>query len=97
MNFLWHQQAHLFTFVTSSEEDTSDRSLPGRLACRNNAALTIIENNTDIFQQMAPYFDFIEESSGARQAVWTSPYVDDSGLGLMMTVAVPVYSNISGE
>ena len=51
--------------------------------------------DSNTFHQMAPYFRFLEASSGARAAVWTAPYVDKAGLGLMVTVSVPVYSNLT--
>ena len=88
-------QAHLFTFLTYNKH--SSQMLPGRLACYNQGAMAKVTENTEVFRQMAPYFRFLEASSGARDPIWTSPYLDKAGLGLMVTYAVPVYSNITNR
>ena len=90
-------QARHFTFLVDVAESPKQEEMAGYLACRNGGSLARVVNNTDYFQQMAPYFTFLEASSGAQQAVWTSPYVDSNMLGLMTTVAVPVYSNLTDE
>ena len=71
--------------------------LPGRLACYNQGAMAKVTSDIDIFGQMAPYFRFLEASSGARDPIWTSPYLDKTGLGLMVTYAIPVYSNVTNR
>ena len=83
----------MFTFLTL--EEASNHVLPGQLACDNKGAMAKVTLNTDIFRQMAPYFRYLEESSGAHAPVWSSPYLDMMGLGLLVTIAVPVYSNVT--
>ena len=88
-------QAHLFTFLT--QESYRSEQLPGQLACNNQGAMATITRDTELFQQMGPYFRFLEASTGAEEPLWTSPYLDKAGLGLMVTIAVPVFSNVSSK
>lgn len=85
----------MFTFLTL--EEVSNHVLPGQLACDNKGAMAKVTLNTDIFRQMAPYFRYLEASSGAHAPIWSSPYLDELGLGLMVTIAVPVYSNVTNR
>ena len=85
----------MFTFVTHKSKSRVSPS--GRLACDNHGAVAQIINGSDIFHQMSPYFRFLESSSGAEEMVWSSPYRDRLGQGLMITLAIPVHSNITQQ
>ena len=37
--------------------------------------MAVVTKDNHIFEQMAPYFRFLEASSGLEEPVWTSPYV----------------------
>jgi len=56
-----------------------------------------VTGEDSVFKDLAPYFNHIYQQSVAREVVWTSPYVDSSGLGLTLSAAIPVYSNKTGE
>ena len=83
----------MFTFLTTDQP--SDQVLPGELACDNEGAMAVVSSDENVIEQMTPYFSFLAVGSGQRQALWTSPYVDGAGTGLLVTVAVPVYSNVT--
>ena len=45
---------------------------------------------------MNNYFDFLSSNAKSTEPLWTSPYLDAWGLGLMVTYAVPVISKQYG-
>ena len=89
------KQARLFTFLTLAQH--SNQVLPGKSACNNEGAVARVIHNDDIFQQMAPYFHYLYAGGGYNGPIWTSPYLDQMGLGLLVTIAAPVYSNITRQ
>lgn len=88
-------QAHLFTFVTDSS--SKSEILPGHLACNNQGAMVKVVDDANILDQMMPFYTFLAASSMSTELIWTSPYLDKGGLGLVITAALPVYSNITGK
>ncbi|XP_064627789.1 voltage-dependent calcium channel subunit alpha-2/delta-2-like [Lineus longissimus] len=85
----------IFSFVTKSDE----QNIPfhQELTCQNRGMAVAIVDDDAIFKQMSPYFNNININSSAGDVVWTSPYIDKSGLGLMLSAAAPVYSNKTGK
>ena len=55
-------QVDIFTFLTNDQSDSTDtgESLAGRLACQNNGVMSRIVDERDYFNQMKPFFDYIE-------------------------------------
>ncbi|XP_013417008.1 voltage-dependent calcium channel subunit alpha-2/delta-3 [Lingula anatina] len=87
------QKPILFTILVSSVKDADLQ----RLACENDGSLMRVNSDYNLPEQLSDYFSHIEASSASHQAVWSSPYLDHDGLGLMVTVAVPVYSYFTDQ
>ena len=83
----------IFSFSTSPGSE----QFPGKLACENQGIMGRVYSKENVFHQMLPYFTYLESTSGANSVIITAPYLDVSGLGLMVTAAMPVYSDISGQ
>ncbi len=47
--------------------------------------------------QMSNYFDFLGRNVKKSEGLWTSPYLDAWGLGLMVTHAIPCISRVDGR
>ena len=62
-----------------------------RVACAGRGNFGWIEHTSDLPSQMEAYFDFVLKRSHGYNISWTSPYVDASGLGLVLTASMPVY------
>ena len=77
--------------MDSSEQSAAVSSL-GHLACDGGGLLLTVPRDADVYQSIQPYFEFVRDTTHPKRAVWTSPYLDKHGLGLMMTVSVPVIS-----
>ena len=45
---------------------------------------------------MSNYFNFLSRSAKNSNGLWTSPYLDAFGLGLMVTHAIPCISEVDG-
>ena len=50
----------------------------------------------NLITQMDNYFNFLAGSAKNRKGLWTSPYLDAFGLGLMVTHAIPCISSVDG-
>lgn len=83
-----------YLISTSREaEPTSDdgQELPGYVACANQGTFAYVPAGRDVVSTLQPYFDFLLATTITKQDVfWSAPYVDAFGLGVMVTVAVPV-------
>jgi hypothetical protein len=64
-------------------------ALPGRLSCKNRGYLEKLMNGENLISKMHQYFEFLAKSSKNSEGLWTSPYIDAWGLGLLVTHAVP--------
>ena len=51
----------------------------------------------NLISNMANYFDYLSVSSKNTQGMWTSPYIDAWGLGLMITYAIPCISKVNNR
>ena len=51
----------------------------------------------NLISQMSNYFEFLSQNAEPTEALWTSPYLDAWGLGIMLTHAIPVNSKITGK
>lgn len=52
----------------------------------------------NIISQMQDYYSFLASNTiSVSNVTWTSPYLDASGLGLMVTVAMPVTSKLTNR
>ena len=50
----------------------------------------------NLISQMRNYFDFLSLNAKNSEGLWTSPYLDAWGLGLMVTHAIPCISKLNG-
>eukprot|EP00210_Caulerpa_lentillifera_P005947 g5682.t1 len=83
------KRAAIFTF---SMGETADDSIPRQIACANNGSWSYIGPETDVLTAMNGYYHFLTNAGSGDSPVWTNPYEDDGGLGMITTVAKPVYS-----
>ena len=51
----------------------------------------------NLITQMHSYFNFLAGSAQNRKGLWTSPYLDAFGLGLMVTHAIPCISEVDNS
>lgn len=82
-------QTRIFSYLI--KEDAEE--FPGRLACSHRGSLVKLNNGQNLIFQMRNYFDFLSSSALNTKAMWTSPYLDAWGLGIMVTYTIPVISN----
>ena len=81
-----------FTYTLGAESDTT---VAHRLACGTDGLYAHIDVSADMQTQMLGplgYFS-LGPRSGSADLVWTEPYIDSSGAGLMTTVARAVYTS----
>jgi len=69
-----------------------DRTYAAEVACAGDGAREELNNERRgaIRDQSMGYFDFLEQSTRSEEVIWTSPYVDNFGLGLLLTLGRPV-------
>ncbi len=61
------------------------------LTCLRNGFVEAVANQEQLSDKMTNYFNFLTYGITRRDVVWTEPYMDNSGLGLMITAALPFY------
>lgn len=71
--------------------------MPGHLACKNNGSLHKLDDGENLISQMSNYFEFLSKNTFNKEPLWTAPYLDAWGLGLMVTVAIPAISKVTGR
>ncbi|EGD73941.1 hypothetical protein PTSG_05636 [Salpingoeca rosetta] len=82
-----------FGLSTSRNPVSSPRDgdeLPGTVACSAKGTYTYVYSDRGLYQTMGDYFDYITRSTDIAGLAWSAPYIDALGLGLLMTVSVPV-------
>merc|ERR1711871_514993 len=76
---------------------------PSRLACENQGWMTRVEDGDPgaLKHAMVRYFEYfankIPDNNASSIPRWTEFYQDSSGQGKMTTVALPVFSSLSGR
>lgn len=90
-------KTRIFSYLTSDNEDEGEE-FPGKLACDNEGYMKRLTDEEDIISQMQDYYSFLASNTiSISNVTWTSPYLDASGLGLMVTVAMPVISKVTNK
>ena len=56
-----------------------------------------LSNGENLISEMSNYFSFLSSNARAESGLWTSPYLDMGGLGVMVTHAIPIISSITRE
>ena len=57
----------------------------------------MLTDGENLINKMFNYFDYLSKASLSINGSWTSQYIDQWGLGVMLTYAIPVTSNIDGR
>ena len=84
-------QARIFSYLI--KEDAEE--FPGKIACHHGGSLLKLLSGENLISQMSNYFEFLSSNAEPTEALWTSPYLDAWGLGIMLTHAIPVTSKIT--
>lgn len=56
-----------------------------------------LNTGENLISKMSNYFEFLSSNAETTKALWTSPYLDAWGLGIMVTHAIPVISKRTGR
>lgn len=67
-------------------------SITGHMACKHRGSLRKLVTGENLISQLSNYFDFLSKNAMKSRALWTAPYLDSFGLGLVVTYAVPAIS-----
>ena len=86
-------QARIFSYLIKDDAEI----FPGKLACGHQGSMKKFVTGENLISQMHNYFEFLTSNAENNEPLWTSPYLDALGLGLMVTHAIPVVSNITGK
>ena len=70
---------------------------PGKLACDHHGHMKKLLTGENLISQMSNYYEFLSSNSVTAYGLWTSPYLDSWGLGLMLTYAIPITSKVTGK
>ena len=60
-------------------------------ACNFNGVYHQVANPADLSVSLKDYFNFISAGLTRTTPIWTEPYIDALGLGLITTLAFPIY------
>ncbi|CAH1773823.1 unnamed protein product [Owenia fusiformis] len=93
MNEKTDPKARIFSYLTVEDGEL----FPGKLACKHRGSMVKLTSGENLISKMADYFHFLAKNSKNSLALWTSPYIDAFGLGLMVTHAVPAISKETGQ
>ncbi|ESO88121.1 hypothetical protein LOTGIDRAFT_165858 [Lottia gigantea] len=85
--------ARIFSYLIVEDAEL----FPGNLSCSNRGSIKKLMNGENLISQMSNYFEFLSANALSNNALWTSPYLDSWGLGLMLTHAIPVLSKVTGK
>ena len=91
-NYLF-SQARIFSYLTQDDGEL----FPGKLACDHRGSMKKLMSGENLISEMMNYFDFLARNAKNSEGLWTSPYLDAWGLGLMVTHAIPCISKVDGR
>ena len=83
------KRAAIFTF--SMSEDADD-AIPRQIACANSGAWAYVGPRTNPLDSLLSYYLYTSAGLRGISPVWIEPYEDASGLGIVTTVALPIYA-----
>jgi hypothetical protein len=86
-------QARIFSYLTVDEGE----QFPGHLSCHHRGSLKKLNHGENLISQMSNYFDFLSTNAQNKEGLWTAPYLDDWGLGLMVTYTLPCISQVDNR
>lgn len=85
--------ARIFSYLTKDAGEL----FPGKLACDNRGSLKKLVSGENLISEMNAYFGFLSTNAMVEDGLWTSPYLDTGGLGVMVTHALPVVSKVNKQ
>ncbi|VEL17173.1 unnamed protein product [Protopolystoma xenopodis] len=82
--------ARIFSYLIKDEAEL----FPGQLACNQGGHMSKLVSGENILSQLSDYFHYLSRAASVRESegLWTSPYLDAFGLGLVVTHAIPAIS-----
>ncbi|XP_013386854.1 voltage-dependent calcium channel subunit alpha-2/delta-2 [Lingula anatina] len=86
-------KARIFSYLTKEDGEI----FPGKLACEHRGSMKRIDSGENLISKMSNYFNFLSSNAMNTKGLWTSPYLDAWGLGLLVSYVIPVVSNITGN
>eukprot|EP00761_Pharyngomonas_kirbyi_P010550 gb/GECH01010570.1/.p1 GENE.gb/GECH01010570.1/~~gb/GECH01010570.1/.p1 ORF type:complete len:1003 (+),score=253.65 gb/GECH01010570.1/:1-3009(+) len=78
----------IFSYALGAD---ADQDIPRKVACDNQGIFFSIQDNASLRTQMGEYYRYFALGINTESTLWTAPYFDVNGLGLILTVALPVY------
>lgn len=91
--FSFHSKARIFSYLTIDDGEI----FPGNLACTHRGTMKKLTTGENLLSEMSQYFDFLAKNAENSIGLWTSPYLDAWGLGLMVTHAIPCISKVDNR
>lgn len=56
-----------------------------------------LSSGENLISEMSNYFNFLSTNAMSEAGLWTSPYLDNGGLGVMVTHAIPIIGSKDKE
>ncbi|XP_070196192.1 voltage-dependent calcium channel subunit alpha-2/delta-2-like [Littorina saxatilis] len=85
--------ARVFSYLIVEDAEI----FPGKLACDHNGSMKKLLTGENLISQMSNYYEFLSSNAVTAYGLWTSPYLDSWGLGLMLTYSIPITSKVTGK
>ena len=84
-----NKSIRIFTFGIAIAAST----ILQQIADQNNGVFVPLPNVADVRTQLGSYYVALSVNNPAQRPIWTVPYFDASGLGVVTTITLPVYHN----
>ena len=80
------------TIFTYSMSEDADDAIPRQIACANGGAWAYVGPKTDPLDSLISYYLYTAAGLRGKSPIWSEPYEDAAGLGMVTTVAMPFYA-----
>jgi len=77
--------------LTYSLGTEADKTITKKIACQRNGLFQDIKFELDLQKAMNEYYLLLSAGIDRNQVIWTEPYEDFLGMGMITTVAYPIY------
>mmetsp|Transcript_38891 Transcript_38891/g.40312 ORF Transcript_38891/g.40312 Transcript_38891/m.40312 type:complete len:568 (-) Transcript_38891:69-1772(-) len=82
--------AQILTYSLGAE---ADKTVTKKIACAKNGLFQDVQDSLRLQQAMNSYYLLLSAGLRRTQAVWSEPYEDFLGMGLITTVSYPIYDD----